>query len=141
MIFTSHVLGCIRMYVYSNGRWRTEWTVSFSGPGSAELKGVMRVQVCFIPRFFVLSSSDVLLIGVKRLYQLLGSHSIRHLPSNYWALIGLSAQMNCVPSLRFPSCTTPVVLFSDMIKYDSTAQSRHALHFELPASVMPCVTA
>ncbi|XP_065178713.1 F-actin-capping protein subunit alpha-2-like [Sycon ciliatum] len=30
---------------FCNGRWRTEWTVSFSGSGSVELKGVMRVQV------------------------------------------------------------------------------------------------
>ena len=39
---------------------------------------------------------NALCIGVKGLYRLLGNHSIRHLPSDYLALIGLLAGMSCV---------------------------------------------
>lgn len=33
---------------YWNGRWRSQWNVSFQpGSGSAELKGILKVQVCY----------------------------------------------------------------------------------------------
>ena len=46
------VLICVQLPVHSfnfsyrNGRWKSEWSVSFTPGSSAELKGVMRVQVC-----------------------------------------------------------------------------------------------
>ena len=41
-----HVCTCTQRLFCRNGRWRSEWTLSFSPGSSAELKGVLRVQVC-----------------------------------------------------------------------------------------------
>ena len=41
--FFTLLLGCLSS---RNGRWRSEWDMTFSPGGSGELKGILRVQVC-----------------------------------------------------------------------------------------------
>lgn len=45
--------------IFRNGRWRSEWTATFSPGGSGEINGVVRAQVCINKEVWLIIMYDL----------------------------------------------------------------------------------